>query len=198
MRGKWQLLLIVAIAVGTPIAATMLYIYAPPAGTTNRGELVKPTQLASGLRPADDGRWQLAVVGAAACDEQCQQRLCATAQARLVNIGEIERIGRLWLVDGYGALPAAIEYGPACGRELAAARAELEPINVLDGVSALRADAAQLASLPAPASGLEVSDYIYLIDPSGLVMMRFDQDAAVADIAKDLKRLLRLSKRIRS
>lgn len=195
MRNRWQLVVIVGVAVATPILATLLYLYAPPTGTTNRGELLEPTQLAAELRP-DDDRWQLAVVAAAACDDRCRRNLCAIAQARQVNLGEIERIGRLWLVAGGGSPPPAIEYGPGCGRELAAATGDLAPIDVLSDVTARRASASQLGSLPPPAAGAALADYIYLIDPAGLVMMRFGHDAAVADIAKDLKRLLRLSRRV--
>ena len=195
MRARWQLVVIVAVALATPILATLLFLYSPPTGTTNRGELLEPTPLAAELWPNDD-RWQLAVVAGASCDERCRQNLCAIAQARQVNLGEIERIGRLWLVADAGTLPKAIEYGPGCGRDLAAARRELAPIDVLADVTARRASAPQLATLPPPATGLAHADYIYLIDPAGLVMMRFARDAPVADIAKDLKRLLRLSRRV--
>lgn len=195
-RRRLELLLIVAIAAGTPVAATLLFLFAPPAGTTNHGELLAPVALDAALLPADAPDWQLLVVGPPACGERCQARLCAIAQARLVNVGELGRVGRLWLLSGPGTPPAELAVRPGCGRELpAAVPAAVPDIDVRAGVAVRRASAAQLAVLPAPAAPLAAADYIYVLDPRRRVIMRYPPDAAVKDIAADLRRLLRLSQR---
>ena len=195
-RRRLELLLIIAIAAGTPIAATLLYVFAPPGGTTNHGELLAPVELDAVLLPAEAPDWQLLVVGEAACGEACQARLCAIAQARLVNVGELERVGRLWLLSGPGTPPAELPVRPGCGRQLPAeVPATVADIDVRAGVAVRRASAAQLAVLPAAAAPLEAADYIYVLDPLRRVIMRYPPDAAVKDIASDLRRLLRLSQR---
>ncbi|MBF2735986.1 MAG: hypothetical protein ISN26_08005 [Betaproteobacteria bacterium AqS2] len=195
-RRRLEFLLIVAIAAGTPIAATLLYLFAPPGGTTNHGELLAPVELDAALLPEQAPDWQLLVVGAPACDEDCQARLCAIAQARLVNVGELERVGRLWLLDGPGTPSEEIAVRPGCGRQLPAEIPMTVPdIDVRAGVQVRRATAAQLAALPAPAASFAAADYIYVLDPLRRVIMRYPPDAPVKDIASDLRRLLRLSQR---
>ena len=188
--------MIVAIAAGTPLAATLLYLYAPPAGTTNHGELIAPVTLDAALLPSDAPDWQLLVVGTPACGPACQNRLCAIAQARLVNIGELDRVGRLWLIEGAGAPPAALPVRPSCGRELPAALPDtVEDIDAVEGVAIRRASTAQLAALPPPAAAAAAADYIYVVDPERRIVMRYPPAASVKHIAADLRRLLRLSQR---
>ncbi len=201
MKPKATLLLLAACCIVPPLAATALFYFSPPAGTTNRGELVEPAPLPDGMlsdvqETSAASVWHLLAVGSGSCGPSCAQRLCMISQARLVNVGELPRIRLLWLVSDGSPVPAQLLHEPACGRELAAGQvAALEPIDVLDGVTAVRASAAQLAQLSDAASGKPPEDYIYIVDPQGLVMMRFREDAAVKDVAKDLGRLLRLSQR---
>ncbi len=195
------MLLLAACCIIPPLAATALFYFSPPAGTTNRGELIEPAPLPEGLIPdlqemSAASVWHMLAVGSGSCGPDCAQRLCMISQARLVNVGELPRIRLLWLVSDGSPVPAQLLHEPACGRELAAGQvAALKPIDVLDGVTAVRASAAQLAQLSDPAGDKPVEDYIYIVDPQGSVMMRFSDDAAVKDIAKDLSRLLRLSQR---
>ena len=195
--GRLQLLLVLAIAIGTPIASTLLYFYAPPSGTTNYGELVTPSPLPEGFLDEQDGdnNWRMLVLGKPGCGPGCKERLCVMRQVRLVRIGDVLRIDRLWLVDGGGQTPTELEMAPSCGRDVAAAATAKQPVDILSGVVVHRTTPALLDALPEPAQGSELSGYIYLVDPSGSVMMRYPEDAAVKDLAKDLGRLLRLSRK---
>ncbi len=193
--GKVQLALILVIAFATPVAATLLYMFSPPAGTTNLGELVEPRQLpgseVEGARP--DG-WTMVALGPADCGPGCVERLCVMRQVRLARMGDVMRVSRLWLVEGDGEPPASLGSHPSCGRDLPAAETAEGEVDVLEGVAVRRATGGALGSLPDPAPGKEPSSYIYLVDPKGLLMMRYPDGVPVADVAKDLRRLLRLSR----
>lgn len=193
--GRAQLALILVIAFATPVAATLLYMYSPPAETTNRGELVEPRPLPGseidGARP--DG-WLMVALGPSDCGAGCVERLCVMRQVRLARMGDVMRVSRLWLVEGGGDPPGSLGSHPSCGRDLPAAATAAGEVDVLDGVTVRRATEAALGALPSPGAGMEPSSYIYLVDPKGLLMMRYPGDAPVADVAKDLRRLLRLSR----
>ena len=197
LSGKLQLILIFAIAVGTPVAATILYFVAPPEGTTNLGELLEPRQLpAAVLEDTAEDSWRMMILGDANCGDSCKERLCVMRQVRLTRMQDIMRIERLWLVDGEGSTPKALEMAPTCGRELAAARSVEGAVDILDGVLVVREGDKVISSLPTTEKGTRPDRFIYIIDPQGNLMMRYPDDAAVKDIAKDLRRLLRLSKTV--
>ena len=199
MRSKWQLILILAVAFGTPLASTLLFYFAPPAETTNAGELLDPIALPPGVLPAQQGGaayWYLMSVADANCDAACRERLCVIHQVRLVNLGEIERLGKLWLIADDGLLPDELPMESACGQDLPAAEVVGETIDVLSDVILVRAAAAKvIAKLPEAAAPQTPRNYIYVVDPQGQVMMRYAAAQPVKAIAKDMRRLLRLSQR---
>lgn len=198
MTKRWPLILILVIAVGTPLLATALFFFAPPTGTTNRGELLEPLPLPDGIvLPAvgTEEIWHLLAIGPAACDLACQQRLCLVHQIRLVHLGEKDRIGRIWLIEGATATPTELTMEPGCGRDLPAAHATLDPIDILGGVNSVRLPAGWLQQLPAPAAGSARDAYLYIVDPQARVIMRYPAQTPASHIAKDLGRLLRLSQR---
>lgn len=196
-KGRLQLVLILVIAFGTPIAATLLYFYAPPAGTTNRGELVEPVSLPNDvLDKTEDDSWRMLVLGDSDCGPKCRERLCVMRQARLARMGDALRIERIWLVRGDGDLPQEMMMAPSCDRDLAAASTATGEVDVLEGVVTHRATPGLLDSLPKAATGGSIDGYIYLVDPQGLLMMRFPEDIAIKEIARDMRRLLRLSRKV--
>lgn len=197
MSSRWPAILIVAVAVATPLLSTALFLYAPPSDTTNRGELLTPVALPAGFLPVTAGTtstWHLLAIGTPDCDVACQQRLCLIHQVRLVHLGEKDRIGRLWLLTGAGTPPAHLTMEPGCGHQLPAAQVPLDPIDILTGVTVVPEDAALLAALPQDARG-DRDGYLYLVDPNNRVIMRYPRGTPAQDIAKDLGRLLRLSRR---
>ena len=197
MNPRTSLLLLAAVCVLPLLASTLLFVYGPkPAATTNRGLLIDPpVALAAGLfsdaqrrRMSEDSIWHLAAVGPADCKDQfCRARLCMIHQARLVRIGSLPRIGLLWLASGDANPPARLYAAPDCGRKLPASQISgLDPVDILADTRIFRA-----GQLPPPLA----EEGIFIIDPQGRAMMRYGDDAQVADIAKDLGRLLRLSRR---
>ncbi len=198
IRTKWQLILIMAVAIGTPLASTLLFYFAPPAQTTNAGEFIEPAPLPAGVLPATDSRdahWYLMSVAAANCDEKCRLRLCVMHQVRLVNLGESERLDKVWLVADAQTVPETLAMNSACGQDLPAATTVGETVDVLKDVIVVAANAQALAALPQPSRPKSHHDYIYVVDPQGRIMMRYGDDQPVKDIAKDMRRLLRLSQR---
>ena len=178
------------------VASTLLFAYGPaPSATTNRGQLLEqpvalpPDLLGDGEELMRDSIWHLAALAPADCsDPSCRLRLCMIHQARLVHVGSLPRIRLLWLALGDGEPPGGMLSDPACGRALAAGEVEgLDPIDVL-------ADT-RVVSAGERLSGLLGGGGIFIVDPQGRAMMRYGDDVQAADIAKDLGRLLRLSRR---
>ncbi len=114
------------------------------------------------------GRWVLLVDARGRCDAPCERLLYAARQARTMQGREQERIVRVLLVPE-GALP---------GAALLAEHPELV---------VAQAGGAAPAGLPGPAAA------IYVIDPLGNLVLRYDADPDIKGIAKDLARLLKAS-----
>lgn len=160
----------------------LLYFSKVRPASDNYGELieVKPLQ-GSALNQVDDtifrirqlrGKWVLLTLDSSTCDEGCRKKLYYMRQVRLMQHTEKDRIERVWLIDD-GGLP--------------------EPglVEEYKGMWLINAKDSQLREeFPAPASQ---RDHIYLIDPVGNLMMRFPKDPDAAKIAKDIKRLLKVS-----
>lgn len=149
-----------------------------PAGHTNHGELIQPMrELPLAAAPgagALKGKWSLVVVGVGPCEASCQQSLVVARQIWL-SLGKLtERVQRVLLV-GAGCCDA--EY-------LAREHDGLIRINVTAPEAA-----ALLATFPAEAQ----STTIFLVDPLGNLMMRYDSGANPKGLRQDLQRLLDLS-----
>jgi len=155
-----------------------------PLGTTNHGELIEP------LRPLPDvtltdadgvaqshvfqGKWTLVYVGSGRCDADCRTTLVFMRQTRLSLNNEMTRVQRVLLASA-----------DCCERSYLSA-------NHL-GLRAL--DASQPAAQPLlaqfPADGR--AQTLYVVDPLGNLMMRYDARLPPRGLLEDLKRLLQLS-----
>lgn len=187
-RGRRKLLLLAFVCVLPVLASYLMFYLWQPSGRVNHGTLLTPAALPertlAGLagQPALTAaelreRWTLVVVAGAACTPACERALYVARQSRIAQGQEMERVGRLWLVADAGELSAddfAARFG--AHEDLRAARAE-------DG---------WLAHFPAAHDGA-----IFLVDPLGNVMMRFDDQAdavtGARELTKDLQRLLKYS-----
>lgn len=188
-RGRRTLLLLAFVCALPVLASYLMFYFWQPSGRVNHGELLQPAPLPAHALPGAGGqpallasemhdRWMLVVVADSACDAVCERALYVSRQARIAQAKEMERVGRLWLISDAGEVSAA---------QLAQRFAAHDDLRVA------HADAAWLAAFPgAPAAGA-----IFLVDPLGNVMMRFDdQSDAVAEareLIKDLQRLLKYS-----
>lgn len=180
-NGRRQLVLMALLFLGPVVAALGLYYMKPdlaPTGSTAHGELINPVvQIPAIDAPANEGAtfygaWTLAVV-APACDESCAESLLQVRQIRLALGRDMGRIARvLMLTDGSRAAD-----------DLVAAHPGLRIVD--DREPELLAQAARFPG--------EADRSIYLVDPLGNLMMRFERGTESKAIKADLKRLLKLS-----
>ena len=177
-------LLIIIVMLCAPVAISyFLFFSGIRPASVNYGALMEVTPLqGSGLNQADEtifrirqlrGKWVLLSVGSSTCDEKCNKSLYYMRQVRTMQNAEKSRIERVWLID---------DGEPPQNLQLAEDYKGMFFINAKDSKL--------LEELPAVES---VRDHIYMIDPLGNLMMRFPKDPDPIQMAKDIKRLLKIS-----
>ena len=181
-KSNLVLWLILFVCVFPVVASTLLYFLWTPQNFVNHGELFEPVPLSEITFPRAgggqfsfnelDGRWSFVSIDDGACGEHCATKLYLMRQIRLTQGKYSDRIERVWLIrDGLTPAP----------RTLAG----------YEGTHAIvLADPANLELFPTQGSR---TDYIYLVDPVGNLMMRFPPDADPSRIKKDISKLLRIS-----
>ncbi|MCK2089739.1 hypothetical protein MXC99_16315 [Thauera aromatica] len=194
-RARRTLLLLAVVCVLPVLASYLMFYLWPPQGRVNHGTLLAPVPLpatvldGAGGQPALaraelEGRWTLLITAPAACDAACARALYVSRQAHLAQAREMARVGRVWLITD-GGEPAAEHLSSA-----PAGAPSAHPPG--GGLRLARADAAWLEVLAPAAPGT-----IYLVDPLGQRMMRFDdapgRTAAAQALSRDLQRLLKYS-----
>lgn len=157
-----------------------------PVRTVNHGELIAPARPlpAARLEPAVTvaaapaelfhGKWSLVYVGDGRCDEACRKSLYVMRQTRLSLNNEMPRVERVFLATS-----------GCCARDFLAA--EYPGLLVLDATGA--GASSLLGSFPS--DGRERS--LFVVDPLGNLMMRYDVRQDPKGLLQDLKKLLSLS-----
>ena len=177
-------LMLVALVCALPVAASYATFYFwPPEKQMNYGQLLEPTPIPPGaMTPMAgfkfdpeslEGHWVLVYVGASHCDHQCRESLYYMRQVRTALGKEMSRVKRLWLVTDDGQPDAEILQGQ-------------------DGLEVAHGDAAWLNKLAkdgAPATGR-----VHVVDPLGLVMLRYPEQLEPKRMVRDLERLLKYSR----
>jgi hypothetical protein len=187
--GRMQMALILLVCAAPVIASYWaFYVARPSGGEAAYGTLVQPSvaipdAVASDLQGGNvplrslKGQWLLVVVGPAACDGGCEQRLLLQRQLREMLGRERDRIDKVWLVTDEVALSP----------ELRQAMAALPPVAVL------RVPRTLAEAWLKPASGRALEDHLYLVDPMGEWMMRMPVAPDPSKVKRDLERLMRAS-----
>ncbi|MGF6327736.1 hypothetical protein ABH909_000614 [Pseudomonas sp. BS3782 TE3695] len=174
-RGRLQLLLILLGVVGPMILATGMYKlqFWVPEGRSYHGELIGNGQTRADIGvPAQENRWQLLVTAPKDCSVDCQQLVYL---ARQIQIG----LGR----DASRASHAL---------------AIAQPLNS-DYETKLQREYPQLQrySLDSPTyiKGARSNDipHLWIIDPHGNLVLRYDPTVKGKDLLNDLRHLLKLS-----
>ncbi|MBC3918513.1 cytochrome C oxidase subunit I [Undibacterium sp. CY18W] len=189
-RGRWKLLMVLAVCAAPMIFSYLAYYVIKPSGRTNYGSILDPRNYpmpkiagrplgASATDPvvgldAYKGKWIMLQVDSGACAEACQKRMYDIRQLRVAQGKEMDRIERVWLITDDVAIDTAL-------------------IRQFDGARMLKVDPAVLKAWLPTESSTQISDHIYMIDPIGNLMMRFPKDADPNKIKKDLSKLLRAS-----
>lgn len=166
-----------------PVAASYLTYYLwPPGKQMNYGELLQPTPLPQSVLapivglPFDpeslEGRWVLVYAGPASCDQSCRESLYFMRQVRTAQGKEMYRVKRLWLVTDSG-VPNEAALADQQGLEVV--RSDPSWLARQDGVGAQ-------------------NGRIHLMDPLGMVMLRYPAAPEPKRMIKDLERLLKYSR----
>ncbi|MDL2357573.1 MAG: cytochrome C oxidase subunit I [Pseudomonadota bacterium] len=195
-RGRWKLLLVLAVCASPLIFSYLTYYVIKPSGRTNFGTLIDPRAhpmpalgaTTLDARPASldawKGKWIMLKVGPSACAKDCMEQMFAIQQLRSMQGKDMERIERVWLVTDAAPLETML-------------------MRQLDEVHILRAPADAVAKWLPAEPGAALADAIFLIDPLGNLMMRFapppaganeqQKVAHYAKIKKDIGKLLKAS-----
>ncbi|AZD82935.1 hypothetical protein [Pseudomonas chlororaphis] len=174
-RGRWQLLLIVAMVIGPMILATGMYKlqFWVPESRSYHGELIGNGQSRADIGvQADETRWQILVTAPRDCAVDCQQLVYLARQIQI-------SLGR----DASRASHA-----------LAAA----QPLDT-DYQAKLQREYPQLQRYPLdlPTFTKSASDQgaplLWIVDPHGNLVLRYDARVKGKDLLNDLRHLLKLS-----
>jgi cytochrome oxidase Cu insertion factor (SCO1/SenC/PrrC family) len=172
-----------------PLAISFWLYYAGgwrPEGTINNGELITPPRpledaaftLPDGTTSARAGllrdKWTLVYIGSGVCDQACQRALWTMRQTRLLLAEDMQRVRRVFIATSDCCNTAFFE------REHRG----------LDVVQPLDPAARELvAQFPAE----QRNTTVFVVDPLGNLMLRFDTRANPKGLLKDLEKLLKLS-----
>ena len=180
----------------TPLLASYWLYYGMgwrPSGQINHGELIQPPRplprvdlprvpidagAAKELPGADPtlfrGEWTLVYIGDGGCDASCHQTLYVMRQTRLALGADQTRVAGVFLVTA-----------DCCAKDYLAR--EHARMTVLDASGA--AAGPLLSRFPTGAR----QQTLFIVDPLGNLMMRYDVRRAPGGLLVDLKRLLELS-----
>jgi peroxiredoxin len=188
-RGRWKLLLVLAVCAAPLIFSYIAYYVINPSARNNFGALIDPRAhpipalqaTTLDAKPASldafKGKWIMLKVGPSACAKECMDQMFAIQQLRSMQGKEMERIERVWLITDSAPLETML-------------------IRQLEDVHMLRAPADVVAKWLPVEQGASAADSIYLIDPLGNLMMRFPPVPAGAAEADKVKHYARIKKDI--
>jgi hypothetical protein len=168
-----------------------------PGGHVNHGELIRPArplprvelpsvalggdtagetarELAAGVPTLLRNNWKLVYVGDGSCDASCRDTLYVMRQTRLALGTDMTRLARVFLATGN-----------CCAKDYLAR--EHAGITVLDASDVVAAPL--LSQFPAQ----DRAHTLFVVDPLGNLMMRYDVRRDPRGLLVDLRRLLELS-----
>jgi cytochrome oxidase Cu insertion factor (SCO1/SenC/PrrC family) len=191
------LLLLLMLLFFAPLLLAFVLYYGSgwrPTGRTNHGELIEPARtlplvalppvaLAPGATPGGDalaaadvltGKWSLVYVNSGDCNADCRNTLYFMRQTHLGLANLAPRVQRVFLATA-----------DCCDRGYLARE---QP-----GLITLNADGAAAAPLLAQFPPERRSSSIFVVDPRGNLMLRYDAHDDPKGLRNDLKKLLTLS-----
>jgi hypothetical protein len=161
-----------------PLAAAFILYYGTgwrPVGMSNNGELLTPMRKMPDGADALLGQWALVYVGDGSCTASCQQALVFARQTRLSLNKEMTRLDN-----------ALLATSNCCNVDYF--KAQHAGLKVFDVSPAAERDEL-LARLPAK----DMEHSLFVVDPLGNIVMRYDVRKSPRGLLDDLKKLLKLS-----
>ena len=174
-RGRIQLLLIVLGVVGPMLLATGMYKlqFWVPEGRSYHGELLGNGQTRADLGvQADEQRWQMLVTAPKDCSVDCQQLVYL---ARQIQIGLGREAGRATHALAV-AQPVSADYEAKLTREYP--QLQRYPLD---------------AGVFSKTTGDKATPQLWIIDPHGNLVQRYEPNVKGKDLLNDLRHLLKLS-----
>ncbi|MBE8590858.1 hypothetical protein IQK56_07895 [Pseudomonas sp. MAFF 301449] len=174
-KGRWQLLLILLMVIGPMVLATFMYKlqFWVPDSRSYHGEMIGNGQTRADIGvQADEQRWQLLVTAPTACAADCQQLVYLARQLQIGLGRDASRASH--------ALASAQLVGADYETRLKAEYPQLQRY-ALD-VSTFTKNAA------APGDA-----QLWIVDPHGNLVLRYDAKVKGKDLLNDLRHLLKLS-----
>lgn len=175
-RGRLQLILILAVVIGPMILASAMYQWRfwVPETRSYHGELIGTgqTRIDLGVVGAEETRWQLLVTVPEVCDAGCKELVFL---ARQVHIGLNRDVGRA--AHGLAtAQPLTADYDAQLRREY-------------PQLSRYQLQLPAYGEIAGKASGAQ----LWIVDPRGNLVLRYDASSKGKAILKDLRHLLKIS-----
>ena len=157
-----------------------------PAGSTNHSELISPARplpaasfsTIDGNAAATDllrGKWTLVYIGSGSCDEACRKALWTIRQTRLLLAEDMDRVQRVFVAEQN-----------CCDRDFLAK----EHPGLVTITPSADDGSKWLENFPRDSASKE---FIFIVDPLGNLMMRFDVAQNPKGLLQDLEKLLKLS-----
>lgn len=174
-KGRWQLILILMMVVGPMALATFMYKlqFWVPDSRSYHGELIGNGQTRADIGvQADEDRWQLLVTAPTACAAECQQLVYLARQLQISLGRDASRASH--------ALASAQPVSTAYAAKLKAEYPQLQryPLDL----STFTRDAAAPGDVQ-----------LWIVDPHGNLVLRYDAKVKGKDLLNDLRLLLKLS-----
>ncbi|ROO11295.1 hypothetical protein BK673_07520 [Pseudomonas fluorescens] len=174
-RGRIQLLLILLGVIGPMVLATGMYKlqFWVPEGRSYHGELIGNGQTRADLGvQADEERWQILVTAPKDCAVDCQQLVYL---ARQIQIGLGRDAGRASHALA-AAQPVSADYDAKLTREYP--QLQRYPLD---------------ATTFSKTTGDKATPQLWIIDPHGNLVLRYEPNVKGKDLLNDLRHLLKLS-----
>ncbi|OEC71941.1 hypothetical protein A7D21_00685 [Pseudomonas sp. AP19] len=174
-KGRWQLILILMMVIGPMALATFMYKlqFWVPDSRSYHGEMIGNGQTRADIGvQADEDRWQLLVTAPTACAAECQQLVYLARQLQISLGRDASRASH--------ALASAQSVSTEYDAKLNAEYPQLQryPLDL----STFTKDAA----VPGDAQ-------LWIVDPHGNLVLRYDAKVKGKDLLNDLRLLLKLS-----
>ncbi|MBK5302413.1 hypothetical protein JFT98_14590 [Erwinia sp. TH29] len=174
-RGRLQLLLILLGVIGPMILATGMYKlqFWVPEGRSYHGELIGNGQTRADIGvPAQEDRWQLLVTAPKDCSVDCQQLVYLARQIQIGLGRDASRASHALAI----AQPLNSDYATKLQREYPQLqRYSLDPPTYIKGARS------------------NDTPHLWIIDPHGNLVLRYDPTVKGKDLLNDLRHLLKLS-----